>query len=512
LNITVVLCSPQNVTPPLASDYPIVQGRITHAKGVLGAFEFTLDDYALPNPASRNALRFTAPRNGASATSDIFIDISGDKAFFPAHELREGYLRAAPNDKAALEALKFKAAHLVGTFDKPYYIDFTAELCAHSRSKITGCTRCLDLCPTGAISPNGDSVAIDAAICAGCGACAAACPTGAASYSLPSSETLLRKIQVLLATYQENGGQTPTLLFHDEAGEELIALCARFGTGLPARVLPVRVNELSQLGIEVIAASFAYGAAAITLLTREKYKHTNELHALIDLAEPLLSGLGFGEGLVRLLQTDDPSALIFTSPLAKTKSISHFVPRGHKRGLLELSFKELHAHAPTPKDAIALPAKAPFGKVVLNEAACTLCLSCVSACPVAALTDNSEQPMLRFTESLCLQCGLCAQTCPEDALTLTPQVDFVAWQAPKRILKQEEPFHCVSCAKPFGVKSTIEKVQEKLKSHWMFTGDQAGRLRTLAMCEDCRVTSVMNESFDPHAKQRPKPRTAEDYQ
>ena len=40
---------------------------------------------------------------------------------------------------------------------------FTADLCAHSRSKIVGCRRCLDLCPTGAIAPNGDHVAIDRA-------------------------------------------------------------------------------------------------------------------------------------------------------------------------------------------------------------------------------------------------------------------------------------------------------------------------------------------------------------
>ena len=53
-----------------------------------------------------------------------------------------------------------EASHLVGTFDKPRFIDFHGALCAHSRSRITGCTRCLEICPTGAIASAGDHVAI----------------------------------------------------------------------------------------------------------------------------------------------------------------------------------------------------------------------------------------------------------------------------------------------------------------------------------------------------------------
>ena len=92
---------------------------------------------------------------------------------------------------------------------------FSEDLCAHSRAQIVGCRRCLDLCPTGAIVPNGDHVAIDARICAGCGQCAAVCPTGAAAYALPPSDALLRKLRTLLIAYREAGGAQPVLLFHD---------------------------------------------------------------------------------------------------------------------------------------------------------------------------------------------------------------------------------------------------------------------------------------------------------
>lgn len=112
-----------------------------------------------------------------------------------------------------------------------------------------------------------------------------------------------------------------------------------------------------------------------------------------------------------------------------------------------------------------------------------------------------------------MQCGLCAATCPEKVITLEPRIDFDAWKGGRRIVKQEEPFHCIACAKPFGVRSTIEKIAAKLENkHWMFAGEGAKRASILRMCEDCRVEAVVNESFDPHlSPQRPPVRTTDDY-
>jgi ferredoxin len=165
-------------------------------------------------------------------------------------------------------------------------------------------------------------------------------------------------------------------------------------------------------------------------------------------------------------------------------------------------------------DRIPLGPGAPFGGLDIDVEGCTLCLACTSACPTDALSANPDRPQLRFTESLCVQCGLCAATCPEDVIALRPRLDMAAWTAGTQVVKEEEPCHCVSCGKPFGVRSTIERVTAKLQGqHWMFSGDAGeARLRALLMCEDCRVEAMAGESFDPHAgPQRPKPRTSEDY-
>ena len=518
LDVTVLIRPPAEVAPPRVTDFPVVKGAIRSATGHLGAFELTVDGYAQPAPSSRGTLSFAAPRDGAVSRCDLMLDISGGAPLFTASDLRDGYLRADPADPAAVLKAVLRARDLVGSFDKPRYVAFTADLCAHSRSNIVGCTRCLDLCPTGAIAPAGDHVAIDAYVCAGCGQCAAVCPTGAAAYALPPADALMRKLRALLTAYREAGGRRPLILIHDDAhGVPLIDALARFGDGLPANVLPVAVNEVTQVGLEVIAAAFAYGASAVRFLLRAKPRHDIAgLAKTLALAEPILLGLGFGNGRVETIETDDPDALgealrAIESGESAPRPAS-FLPVGDKRDVMRLALRELQRAAPAPVDVVALPQGAPFGAVEINVEGCTLCLACVSACPTGALGDNPERPTLRFAEDACVQCGLCKATCPEKVITLKPQLDFRAATATARVLKQEEPFHCIRCNKPFGVKSTIERVAAKLEGkHWMFQ-NSAQRLEVIKMCEDCRVVAITEQQFDPYgAPPRPKARTTEDY-
>ena len=516
LDVTVMISKPAALTPGRVNEFPVVKGTIRSAKGYLGAFEIVVDDFAAAAPSSRGALTFGAARDGAVSHCDIILDISAGTPLFSAHDLRDGYLRADPGDPTAVLRAAIKARDLVGTFDKPRYIAFSENLCAHSRSRIVGCRRCLDLCPTGAIEPAGDHVVIDANVCAGCGQCAAICPTGAAAYALPPVDALMRKLRTLLNIYRETGGSHPILLFHDdEHGGVLIEALARHGDGLPANVLPLVVNEVTQVGIETIAAAFAYGASAVRLLLRERPRHdVAGLSKTIELAKPILAALGFGS--VAAIATDDPdvlsAALAAIDAHVASPRPANFLPIGPKREVMQHALHELHGAAPTPVSVIALPQDAPFGSVDVDAAGCTLCLACVAACPTGALGDDPERPLLRFTEGACVQCGLCKATCPEKVITLKPQLDFRAATAMSRVLKEEEPFHCIRCGKPFGVKSTIERVMEKLAGqHWMYAYGSA-RLDVLKMCEDCRVVAVTATDFDPHgAPPRPSVRTTDDY-
>ena len=321
-----------------------------------------------------------------------------------------------------------------GTFDKPRYINFTADLCAHSRSKIVGCRRCLDLCPTGAIAPDGDHVAIDAHICAGCGQCAAACPTGAAAYALPPSDALLRKLRALLARLprsrrQAGGGAVSRRRArrrHDRrAGAPRRRTAGQCAAGR-------RSTRSRKSGSRRSRRPFAYGASAVRFLLRAKPRHDvaglrqDHRAGRADPRRPRLCRRA------RRHHRDRRSRRARRG-LARDRADGR---RGQARDLRRrrrqarrdaaCAARTARARRRRRSTSIALPRGAPFGTVEVNVEGCTLCLSCVSACPTGALSDDPERPMLRFAEDACVQCGLCKATCPEKVISLKPQIDFRA--------------------------------------------------------------------------------------
>ncbi len=516
LDVTVLLSRPQEVLAPRVMDVPIFQGTIATAKGHLGAFELIVNDYAPTVVSARQSLGFAPSSDGAATKCDLILDLSRDAPLFPAPEKRDGYFNPDPDNPAAVQRALFDLTDLVGEFEKPRYIDFNAEICAHSRSLQTGCTRCLDVCPAAAIQPDGDVVAIDPFLCGGCGACNSVCPTGAAGYTMPPTATLLERVRVLLTTYAAAGGTQPVLLVHDERhGDEMISLMARHGRGLPANVVPFAVNEVTQIGLDFLVGALAKGAAQVLILVPpERQGELQGLAGQVGLAETVMVGLGFGSGRTVVLVETDPEAveqLLYQPSEIVAPEAGPYLPLGGKRSLMRQALQHLHKVAPQPVDHVFLPPQAPFGAVKVEVEGCTLCLACVSACPTGALLDNPETPELRFQEDACIQCGLCKNTCPESVISLEPRLSFTDQARQAVVVKREQLFNCVRCGKPFGTKSSIERIVAQLAGkHAMFQGAEA--IERMKMCQDCRVASLYSEEAHPMAGgERPLTRTTDDY-
>ena len=501
---------PAELSP--SGGFDIALGKLKSASGSLGSFTIVVDGYAPLAASGRGGGHFAAPVNGAKSNCDIILDLRADTPLFPAPEKREGYLRADPRDPVGVEKAMFQASDLQGAFEKPLYIRYDAQLCAHSRASQQGCNRCLNVCPTGAILADGDHVSIDPDICAGCGGCAAVCPSGAASYDDPPATFLFSRLRTLASAYRSAGGKAPRLLFHDTSyGAEMIRLSARFGRGLPSDVIPVDVYNVEGVGHAEMLAALGVGFSSVSVLLGPQ-TDAAALNSEIGLGKAILDGTGRDDTRLELLDVGDPDALETSLYIKAPKplKIDTILPVGGRREVTRLAANALLQETDSAP-SLPLPSGAPYGAVVINSDACTLCLACVSLCPVGALADNPDKPQVNFQETACLQCGICANTCPENAISLVPQLNLGTDALSHQTLHQEEPFACIECGKEFGVKSTIERIVEKLEGkHWMFTGSDNSKL--IQMCDDCRVNAQYHTENSPFkSADRPAVRTTEDY-
>lgn len=502
LAVTVLQTDASDV--PVDRRFDVVRGQVRNLTGALGGFSVKIDGFAQLQPGGRGAFAFSDPQNGAVSECDLVVDVTGGQPFVPAPDKREGYLRADPRQPGAVGAMITEAVQMIGTFEKPLYVALEPAVCAHSRAEQVGCSKCLNICPTGAITSAGDHVAIDPMICAGCGACAALCPSGAITYDAPPVSAVFRRLETLARAFRKAGGAAPRLLVHDaEYGGEMIRLAARFGRGLPADVIPFETDSLAGFGHAEMLAALGCGFASVDVLLAPKTERDTPE------GEAALANALSGGRAVALLDLNDPDSLsdaLFGGATSAPVN-APVLPIGTRRQVARVTAKALNADA----EILPLPENAPYGAVLVNTEACTLCLSCVSLCPSGALGDNPDMPQLLFQEDACLQCGLCANICPEDAIALEPRMNVTDTALSQVVLNEEEPFACIECGALFGVKSTIEKISEKLAGkHSMFaTGDAA---KMIQMCDNCRIQAQYHSENNPFALGEPrKPRVTDDY-
>jgi len=461
-------------------------GQVASVTGYLGEFSVAI--------AQLRTLPGAIASPQSAAKFDLILDM-GEARIFPMRQPPQGYFRAGPEGAPA--ALLDEIASAVGEFEKPRFFAYRENICAHSRSQVVGCDACIEICSTRAISSEGDHVRVDPHLCMGCGACATVCPSGAMSYQYPRVADRGAQVKRLLAAYREAGGADACIVFgngHDARG--LLAQAAASGAGLPARALPLEAWHVAAVGLDLLLPAVAFGASQVVVLSAgsEDREYLAALRSQMQIGQAVLSGLGYEGTHFAVIEATTPAALTEQfAALAPARTVgvpATFLVGNDKRTTIEFAVEHLVKHAPRPAESIALPQGSPFGEVLVDRAKCTMCMSCVGACPESALMDGVDQPLLKFLERNCVQCGLCEATCPEEAIALSPRLLLTPAVREARVVNETQPFHCVSCGKPFGTRQMVDAMMGRLAGHSMFS--QGSALRRLQMCADCRVVDMMS--------------------
>ena len=557
LDVSVLCTQPGEL--PLARDYPVYSGVVSKLDGYLGKFTVT---WEAQNPidleactrcgacleacpenaidlsfqidlskckahrscvtacASIGAISFDREERERTSEFDLVLDLRQNPAMRMS-QTPQGYF-APGSDPLEQALIMSQLLEMVGEFEKPKYFAYNDKLCAHGRNGKVGCSACIDVCSTGAISSlfkNGQgTVEVNPNLCMGCGACSTVCPSGAMRYNYPSVSHQGKELKTIASVFNAEAAKlnldiTPSLLLHNlKAGTQLIDSLGRSAhvlpkqfEGLPAFVVPYGIEHIASTGLELWLGALSYGFAEVILLLSgdEDPAYRDALINQVKLANSILNAYGF-EDRIQLLMTDSQNDL---SPVSKAMgnlrqrgslkpicSPASFGLSNQKRETLEAVLEHLQKQAKTrlPEAGAPLPKNSLLGGLKINRDACTLCMSCVGSCPEGALLDNVDEPILSFIEKQCVQCGICVQTCPENALGLDPRLQSVEQRKQKQTLNETQAFHCISCGKPFGTAKMVDLMLAKLGAHSAFSGAAMDRLK---MCGDCRVVDMVKKEL-----------------
>lgn len=355
-----------------------------------------------------------------------------------------------------------------GVYHYKNYINYDSSICQYHERREEICGKCAEVCPTIAILKEDETkhLIFSHIDCHGCGGCISVCPSGALDYTqMPriafahlsayfkdaTALIIPHKMELDKIDITLKEGVLPMMIEGEKYLHEAHLLNLLQTSGNPIIFYTDFISKGTGDAIKIINEVFKrkYNKQAIFVCENAK-----ELESIYDKLE------SFPECKYGINEADLRKREIFSARL------SHLVGEDDL-GIIKTGE---HIH---------------YGNITIDESKCTLCLSCVGACNVRALTAHPEDNSLRFNASICTNCGYCEATCPEkdclhvikDEMSLKP-----SWFS-QRIMAKDELFVCLECGVPFATVKAVEKIAAVMKP--LFGTDEV-KLRTLYCCAACK--------------------------
>ncbi len=358
------------------------------------------------------------------------------------------------------------------------FVTYDSSICQYHERREEICGKCAQVCPTVSILKEDETkhLVFSHVDCHGCGGCVSVCPSGALDYT-----------QMPRVAFREVSSY-----FRDQIAliiPEKIALDS-INIELPERVLPLMIAGEKFLHEAHFMTLLQTSGNPVIFYTDFISKGTGDVIKMMN----EIFQRKYHKKAIYVCENSDDLAQAFDS----LESLSECEYGINERDLKKREiFSARLAHLVGDDDlgVIKMGEHVHYGRVEINEANCTLCLSCVGACNVRALTAHPEDNSLRFNASICTDCGYCEVTCPEaDCLTVVKdEISLKPDWFVQKVMAKDELFACVECGKEFATVKAIKKIAAIMTPIF---GDDEVKIKSLYCCADCKPKVVLNSYLE----------------
>ena len=366
----------------------------------------------------------------------------------------------------------------VNSYSYKKYTTYDQNICQYHGRREEICSKCEEVCPTVAITKDDKTktLTFSQIDCHGCGGCISVCPSGAVDYAPSNKEALFEMSKFYKDTH-------PLIIPLKMKMEDL-------EISIKENVLPFAIegekflHESSLLTLlQMSGSQVIFYSDFLSKGTKDSIRILNDIYQKKYQKDAILVAMTKEEleNAIKEVSFIENSYFNFNqTSLKKREVFSHRLQKIVGDDNLGTIQTGEHIH---------------YGKVLVNQDTCTLCLVCVGACNVGALVAEAKDNTLRLNPSLCTSCGYCEISCPEkDCLTI--QRDVIELEPnwfKENILAQDKLFACVECGKEFATAKAISKIASLMAP--IFSSDPV-KERSLYCCADCKPKIMMQSYFD----------------
>ena len=366
----------------------------------------------------------------------------------------------------------------INSYSYKKFTTYDSAICQYNERRVEICSKCEEVCPTVAITKDDKTktLTFSQIDCDGCGGCVSVCPSGALDYAPTNRDSIFEMSKFYKGTHP--------LVVPSKMNMQNLMI------NLKENVLPFAIegekflSEVSFLTLlQMSGSQVVFYSDVLSKGTKDSIRILNDIYQKKYQKDAILVAMDKEEledALNEVTFIEDSYFNFNQNDLKKREAFSQRLQK--IVGIEDLGVVKTGEHIH-------------YGRVLVNEANCTLCLACVGACNVDALFANESDFTLRVNPSLCTACGYCEVSCPEvDCLTIVrDEIELQPTWFKENILAKDKLFACVECGKEFATTKAIEKIANMMGA--IFALSSETKKRTLYCCEDCKPKIMIKQGL-----------------